>query len=464
MKKNNRKKTVPETPARSGDRLGGSLPSADWIIDSISSIASIKPPDKQQMEKLLPPAKQGNWEIYKHEAHNGQLLIYLGHIAPLSSESAVHKMEQIKAGYLEACKIMGTTPIDCNPAIDTLRQQIPDKYDFSAMSIVSGFVDEKAAQQNIDIFGYMPSEGLDHNLPGMPNTSMKEWVKAFMPKKDFDKIEAGFEQAKKQFSKSGTNIQKETYLGEEALCYQAANGKKSYMYVRIKNLLVSGMFLCMAPNLQPGDTRCSSLTETDKDTGAAKPSTLAKEGLMYKEDAERILRSLFTHIKGTKLDTPKNISVEIIRDSNIIKDIGEKFQLKGGDIISADQTSQINISDNATNKITIANGGRIKLKSKFEFELLSGPVTFFINKLSPKTGFTIHTDDTVISGNEGIFSVYADKNTTALTVMKGEAEISDLKGNKSTVKSNQTCNYMKGQGLQKPITLPINFTEQFKFV
>ncbi|MFH0887855.1 MAG: FecR domain-containing protein [Planctomycetota bacterium] len=454
MRKNNQKKTVSEENS----------PSADWIIDSISSVASINPPDKQQMEKLLPPAKQGNWEMYKHEAYNGQLLIYLGHIAPLSSESAVHKMEQIKAGYLESCKIMGTTPIDFNPAIETMRQQIPDKYDFSGMLIISGFVDENAAKQQVDIFGCMPTGGLDHNLTGMPNTSMKDLIKAFVPKKDFEKIEAGLEQAKKQFSKSGINIQKETYLGEEALCYQAANGKKSYMYARIKNILVSGMFLCMASNLQSGDTRCSSLTETDKNTGAAKPSTLAKEGLMYKEEAENILRSLFAHIKGTKLDTSKNVSVEIIRGSNIIKDIAEKFQLNDGDIISADTTSQINISDNTTNKITIANGGRIKLKSKFEFELLFGPVTFFINKLKPKTGFKVHTDDIVISGSEGVFSVYADKNTVALTVMKGEAEISDLKGNKSTVKSNQTCHYMKGLGLQKPITLPINFTEQFKFV
>jgi hypothetical protein len=112
----------------------------------------------------------------------------------------------------------------------------------------------------------------------------------------------------------------------------------------------------------------------------------------------------------------------------------------------------------------IGGGSKVKINEPSNFELLIGSLTAFINKLKVKTKFEINmpTTGAGVAVRGTIFSLYADKNVTTLTVVEGEVEFSDLKGNKVIVRSNQTCVCSKDQGLQQPVTLPINLKEKFE--
>lgn len=122
----------------------------------------------------------------------------------------------------------------------------------------------------------------------------------------------------------------------------------------------------------------------------------------------------------------------------------------------------MNIADGAGNKMWVGGGSRVKINEPSNFELMMGSLTAFINKLKPRTKFEIHTPNCIPAVRGTIFSLYVDENITSLTVVEGEVEFSDLKGNKVIVKDNQTCVCSKEQGLQNPVTLPINLKEQFK--
>ncbi|MGQ9848000.1 MAG: FecR domain-containing protein, partial [Bacteroidales bacterium] len=143
---------------------------------------------------------------------------------------------------------------------------------------------------------------------------------------------------------------------------------------------------------------------------------------------------------GDKIKTDKRIEVTITFGDDIKLKIGESTTVDMGDFIVS----------------TVPGDSRVKIKEPLIPDLSVGTLTAIINKLKPRTKFEIHTPNCVTCARGTIFSLWTDGNTTSLTVVEGEVEFSDLKGNKTIVKSNQICICSKEQGLQKPVTLPID--------
>ncbi|MDI6800331.1 MAG: FecR domain-containing protein [Actinomycetota bacterium] len=188
------------------------------------------------------------------------------------------------------------------------------------------------------------------------------------------------------------------------------------------------------------------------------------EGFINLEAAESLLLGLFKRIKREALEEEnEGAGVEIMRGKKRIKPGADKFRVEVKDVIRMSKKGQVNLVDEAGNKMALGAKTEIKIDGPTDFELLGGTITAFIRKLKPKSKFDLKIPFLGVNSIRGtIFSVWTDGETMTLTVVEGQVEFSDLKGNAVMVKENQSCICSKEQGLQLPVTLPVNLKEQYK--
>lgn len=413
----------------------------NWFIESISLTQATAPPTKEEMEKLLPSSWPAGWEEVDRYTKDGLANISLAHINPNPEENP--GVTILKGGFGVATGMMSLKP---------------EKFDFVGHLTITGYGDKQTARQFFESYQTIPTQGLTTPIPGaVMNIPLGDFIKAFAPKEMVKGLETVVEKSKESIVQSGVKIERGKYLGEEALFVEKDDKKIVVEAVLINNFVITGLLL-MSNGFESGSKRIHAIKCkcSDKQSPC---STLKAEGFVHREELEQINHSIFSRIKGRK-EEQKETNAEIVRGRNIISNPKEKLGIENGDIIRTDSKTQIKLVDKDGNKITIGGNTELKIETASNLKLMSGTITAFLKKIIPKSKFEIHTPITVAGVRGTFFSLWTDKTTT-LTVIEGEVEFSDLKGNKVMVASNQTCICSKEQGLQKPVTLPINLKEQY---
>ena len=418
-----------------------------WRIDSISlardTATHTTLPAKEAMEKLMPSSWPARWEEVDRYSKDGMATVSLAHINPYPENEVGVAIQ--KSGYGIAV------------AMPSLK---PEKFDFVGHLSITGYGDKQTAKQFFENYQTIPTQGLSAPTPGASmDIPLGDLIKTFAPKEMVKELESALEKGKKGLAESGVKIEKGKYLGEKALFAVGKDGTKGVQAVLINNFVITGLLL-MSDTFEYGSKRIHAI-KCKRSDNHPPCSTLKDEGFLHKEEVEQINQMIFSRIKGEK-EKSEEINAEIIRGQTKIKNPNEKFEVKKGDTIKTDSKTQVNIADSAGNKIWIGGGSKVKINEPSNFELLMGSITAFLSKLQSKTKFEINTPVAVAGVRGTIFSLWTDGQTTSLTMVEGEVEFSDLKGNKVIVKENQTCICTKEQGLQKPVTLPTSLKQQFK--
>ncbi len=483
--------------------------SNNWVIDSISLVQAqaITSSTKEEMEKLSPSLPPSRWEEFSRSAGENGIMVRIGHINPevnadprlttpgvisqSGNETTVAVGVSTKRGSMKGVFNGMTTLAESGIIPDLTLEKVQkiregiraghgsEKFDVTGDITIARCGDEKIAKQTLENYGSMPTQGFDVPVPGMPgNVSIMDILKSDVvkahgvSKKQIAELEVALGRMKKDVASSGVKYESEKYLGHDAV-FAEKEGKKNWVAVRVNNFVVTGMLLLMANTLPPGSTPCDSLTKfTTKTivehieggtftTHEIRPvkSTYAKEGYPYKEEVDEIFCSVFSKIEGAGKSTPREtgLNAEVMRGKTKIGRPKEGFEIKKGDVIKTDGKTQVNMVG-GVGKVSIGGGSIVKINDS-SIELSVGNVAVFLKK--PKTKFEVRTPISIASVCGATSALYVDKNITSLTVVDGEAEFSDLKGNRATVKSNQTCICFKDQGLQKPATVPFDLKKQF---
>jgi len=105
----------------------------------------------------------------------------------------------------------------------------------------------------------------------------------------------------------------------------------------------------------------------------------------------------------------------------------------------------------------------VKFNGNTDIEILDGTIDVIFENIDAlkREGRSLkcRTPQAICGVRGTVFSLFTDENFTTLTVVEGEVEFSDLKGNKVIVKSNKYCICSKDGGLQKPVAMPGNHNE-----
>ncbi len=407
-----------------------------WRIESISLTKATTLPTKEEMEKLLPSSWPPRWEEVDRYSKDGMAIVSLAHINPDPEDNI--GVTILKSGFGGATGMMSLKP---------------EKFDFVGDLSISGYGDKQTAKQFFESYQTIPTQGLSAPTPGAStDIPLGDLIKAFAPKEMVKELESALEKGKKGPAESGVNIERGKYLGEEAKFFVGKDGKKAAQVVLIDNFVIIGILLS-TDAFESGNKRIHGI-KCKRGSTHSPCSTLKAEGFLHKEEVEQINRSVFSRIKGEKQKS-EEASAEIIRGQTKTKNPKEKFEVKKGDTIKTDSKTQVNLADSSGNKISIGGKTEVKINSANNLKLIAGTITAFIKKLRPKTKFEVHTPHSTTGVRGTAFSLFTDGNVTTLTVIEGEVEFSDLKGNKVMAKDNQSCICSKEQGLGKPVSLPI---------
>lgn len=465
-----------------------------WRIESISSVKASSLPDQDTMEDFFPSNLPPGWEIIAKHVKDGVYSVRLGHRNPKPAninefykalaENPFVSPQQLSEIVKSMQDAQSATGMDMTPG--------GGRHDYYATLGITGYPDKKTARQFFESY-FADFISFDNKAPGAAfDINIGDLLEAFAPKELVKEAKQALGKAQKSLEKTGIKTKKGKFIGEEALFITGKNGEQVCQAVLINNFIIMGDILGY-PLLPTGNTpvhsvACQTARENHKRPGPSilvtkgnrvvkninprcqcnyckshpECSTLQGEDFIHREKVESLLQDVFARIKGKANEPAKEAGAEIIRGQNKIRNPKETSRIENGDIIRTNSKTQINLADRAGNKITIGGNTELKMETVYNLKLMAGTITTFLKKIKPKSKFEIHTP-TASTGVRGtVFSVWTDKTTTTLTVIEGEVEFSDLKGNKVMVMSNQTCICTKGQGVQKPIILPINFKEQFK--
>lgn len=445
-----------------------------WRIESISSVKAPSLIDQDTMEDFFPSNLPPGWEIIAKHVKDGVYSVTLGHRNPnpaninefykALAENPFVSPQQLSEIVKSMQDAQRATGMDMTPG--------GGRHDYYATLNITGYPDKKTARQYFESY-FADFISFDNKAPGAAfDINIGDLLEAFAPKELVKEAKEALGKAQKSLAKTGIKTKKGKFIGEEALFITGKNGEQVCQAVLINNFIVMGDILGY-PLLPPGNTpvhsvACQTAREKHKKCQCnyckshPECSTLKTEDFIHKEKVESLLQDVFARIKGKANEPAKEAGAEIIRGQNKIRNPKETSRIENGDIIRTNSKTQINLADRASNKITIGGNTELKMETVYNLKLMAGTITTFLKKIKPKSKFEIHTP-TASTGVRGtIFSVWTDKTTTTLTVIEGEVEFSDLKGNKVMVMSNQTCICSKEQGLQNPVTLPINLKEQFR--
>lgn len=225
-------------------------------------------------------------------------------------------------------------------AIETLKQDellapVSEKFDYHSFIIITECTDEKTAKQTLENRYLVPTHGfLDAPVPGMnipgmsDKTTLRELLKTdmmkdYITKEQIKEMEKAMEEVKGKFPKD-VKIRKGKYQGFDVVFLEGKSKRpivpnikeskdrnKVFDMVRVGRFIVSGALLRIINTFPLGSTPCDSLTKfktktttykigdqtfVDKEISPVK-STLSKEGYLYKEEVDKIFKSIFLAIK-----------------------------------------------------------------------------------------------------------------------------------------------------------------------
>jgi len=271
-----------------------------WFIESISLTQATTPPTKEEMEKLLPSSCwPAEWEEIERYSGSGSLWIKIGHFSP-DSYYAVN--EDINVHLLP----------ETTPGINV------SKYDFTADLRVT-YVKDSGTD----------TLGLSESKPHAEKELLK--AKKLLQESGGELSEEerySLEELMNQASQFVSVVKEMKYLGEKARGISNPDGKTRALSVSIGHFVLDRSLIGSEQCLKPGGTKIHSVKCYATGSHDHKPcSTLKAEGFIHREEAEQILRSIFSRIKGEKEEI-EEVNAEIIRGQNKIKNPSEKFEVK----------------------------------------------------------------------------------------------------------------------------------------
>ena len=226
-------------------------------------------------------------------------------------------------------------------AIESLKQDdllapVSEKFDYHGFIIITECTNEKTAKQTLENRRLMPTQGfLDAPVPGMnipgmsDKTTLRELFKSgvmkdYITKEQIKEVEKAMKEVKDKFPKD-VKIRKGKYQGFDVVFLEGKNKSSIVSYIkeskdrdkvfdmlRAGRFIVSGTLLRVVNTFPLASTPCDSLTKfktktttykigdqtfVDKEISPVR-STLAKEGYLYKEEVDKIFKSIFLAIKG----------------------------------------------------------------------------------------------------------------------------------------------------------------------
>ena len=226
-------------------------------------------------------------------------------------------------------------------AIESLKQDdllapVSEKFDYHGFIIITECANEKTAKQTLENRRLMPTQGfLDAPVPGMSipgmsdKTTLRELFKSgvmkdYITKEQIKEVEKAMEEVKDKFPKD-VKMRKGKYQGFDVVFLEGKNKSSIVSYIkeskdrdkvfdmlRAGRFIVSGTLLRTVNTFPLGSSPCDSLTKFKTKTTTYKigdqtfvdkeirpvRSTLAKEGYLYKEEVDKIFKSIFLAIKG----------------------------------------------------------------------------------------------------------------------------------------------------------------------
>lgn len=446
-----------------------------WRIESISRVKSSSLPDRDTMEDFFPANLPPGWEIINKNVKDGVYSLTLGHLNPKPNNINEFYKALAENPFVSPQLLSDIVTSMQNAQSATGMDMTPGggRHDYYATLGISGYPDRKTARQFFESY-FNDFISFDNKVPGAAfDINIGDLLEAFAPKELVKEAKQALGKAQKSLSKSGIKTKRGKFLGEEALFVRGKNGVEICQAVLINNFIVMGDILGY-PLLPAGSTPVHSVAcQTARENHNSKCrcnyckshpecSTLQAEDFIHREKVESLLKDVIARIKGKTNEPSKEVTAEIIRGQNKIKNPKETSRIENGDIIRTNSNTQINLKDRAGNKITIGGKTEVKVENASNLKLMVGSITIFFKKIKPESKFEIHTPICVAGIRGTIFSLWTDGKTTSLTVVEGEVEFSDLKGNRVIVTGNQTCVCSKEKGLQRPVTLPINLKKNFK--
>ncbi len=228
-----------------------------------------------------------------------------------------------------------------NEAIKSISQNklfapVSEKFDYHGFIIITECTNEKIAKQTLESRRLVPTQGfLDAPVPGMnipgmsDKTTLRELFKSgamkdFITKEQIKEMEKAMGEVKDKFPKN-VKMREGKYQGFDVVFLEGENKTSVVSYIkeskdrnkifdmaRAGRFIVSGTLLRVVNSFPLGSTPCDSLTKfktktttykigdqtfVDKEIRPVK-STIAKEGYLYKEEVDKIFKSIFLAIKG----------------------------------------------------------------------------------------------------------------------------------------------------------------------
>ncbi len=260
-------------------------------------------------------------------------------------ERAQQEGEQMLESYAQA---FGQTDLiqkvqklkeQSSEAIESLKQDdllapVAEKFDYHGFIIITELANEKTAKQILESRRLVPTQGfLDASVPGMSipgmsdKTTLRELFKSgvmkdYITKEQIKELEKAMGEVKNKFPKD-VKIRKGKYQGFDVVFLEGKNKSSVVSYIkeskdrnkvfdmlRVGRFIVSGTLLRVVNSFPLASTPCDSLTKfktktetykigdqtfVDKEISPVR-STLAKEGYLYKEEVDKIFRSIFLAI------------------------------------------------------------------------------------------------------------------------------------------------------------------------
>ncbi len=245
----------------------------------------------------------------------------------LGQADLIQKAQKLKKKSNEAIKSISQ---------DKLFAPVAEKFDYHSFIIITECADEKTAKQTLKNRYLVPTHGfLDAPVPGTnipganDKTTLRELLKSdmmkdFITKEQIKEMEKAMGEVKDKLPKD-VKICEGKYQGFDVVFIEGENKSSIVPYikeskdrdkvfdmVRAGRFLVSGTLLRIVNSFPLGSTPCDSLTKfktktttykigdqtyIDKEIRPVK-STIAKEGYLYKEEVDKIFKSIFLAISS----------------------------------------------------------------------------------------------------------------------------------------------------------------------
>jgi len=245
----------------------------------------------------------------------------------LGQADLIQKAQEVKKQTKEAIKSISQ---------NKLFAPVSKKFDYHSFIIITECTNEKTAKQTLKNRYLVPTKGfLDAPVPGMnipgmsDKTTLREVLKSgmmkdYITKEQIKEMEKAMGEVKDKFPKD-VKIREGKYQGFDVVFIKGKNKTSVVSYikeskdrdkvfdmVRAGRFIVSGSLLRIINSFPLGSSPCDSLTKfktktktykignqtfTDKEISPVK-STLAKEGYLYKEEIDKIFKSILLSLRG----------------------------------------------------------------------------------------------------------------------------------------------------------------------